>query len=72
MQKLAPLRFVLEDYISFYELLLEKSGKQTMNLARERLLCTEVYKTWIVWIHVLCKNYLNLWKLTEMPVTNIN
>ena len=28
-----------------YELLLEKSGKPTMNLARERLLCIEVYKT---------------------------
>ena len=28
-----------------YELLLEKSGKPTMNLARERLFCIEVYKT---------------------------
>ena len=39
------LRFVLDDYTSSYELLLEKSGKPTMNLARERLLCIEVYKT---------------------------
>ena len=43
LQKRA-LRFVLDDYTSSYELLLEKSGKPTMNLARERLLCTEVYK----------------------------
>ena len=44
LQKRA-LRFVLDDYTSSYELLLEKSGKPTMNLARERLLCIEVYKT---------------------------
>ena len=36
--------FILEDYTSSYELLLEKSGKPTANLARERILCTEVYK----------------------------
>ena len=39
------LRFVSDDYTSSYELLLEKSGKPTMNLARERLLFIEVYKT---------------------------
>ena len=44
LQKRA-LRFVLDDYTSSYELLLEKSGKPTMNLARERLLYIEVYKT---------------------------
>ena len=44
LQKRA-LRFVLDDYTSSYELLLEKSGKPTMNLARERLLCIEVCKT---------------------------
>ena len=44
LQKRA-LRFVLDDYTSSYELYLEKSGKSTMNLARERLLCIEVYKT---------------------------
>ena len=44
LQKRA-LCFVLDDYTSSYELLLEKSGKPTMNLARERLLCIEVYKT---------------------------
>ena len=43
MQKQA-LCFVLDDYTSSYELLLENSGKPTMNLARERLLCIEVYK----------------------------
>ena len=44
LQKRA-LRFVLDDCTSSHELLLEKSGKPTMNLARERLLCIEVYKT---------------------------
>ena len=37
LQKRA-LRFVLDDYTSSYELLLEKSGKPTMNLSRERRL----------------------------------
>ena len=36
------LGFDLHDYTSFYELLLDESGKPTMNLARERLLCIEV------------------------------
>ena len=44
LQKRA-LRFVLDDYTSSCELLLEKSGKPTMNLAREILLCIEVCKT---------------------------
>ena len=44
MQK-RDLRFVLDGYASSYELFLEKSGKPTMNLARERLLCISVYKT---------------------------
>ena len=43
LQKRA-LRFVLDDYTSSYELFLEKSGKPTTNLPRERLLCIEVYK----------------------------
>ena len=38
------LCFVLDDYTSSYELLLEKSGKPTMNLAREGLLYIEVCK----------------------------
>ena len=71
LQKRA-LRFVLDDYTSSYELLLEKSGKPTMNLARERLLCIEVYKTLNSLIPCLCKNYLNLGKLTEMSIANIN
>ena len=37
LQKCA-LRFVLDNYTSSYELLLEKSGKPTTNLARERLM----------------------------------
>ena len=44
MQNRAP-RFVLDVYICSYQFLLEKSGKPTMNYARERLLCIEVYKT---------------------------
>ena len=73
LQKWA-LRFVLDDYnyTSSYELLLFKLGKPTMNLAREILLCIEVYKTLNSLTHVLCKNYLNLEKLTEMSVTNID
>ena len=39
------LRFVLDDYTSSYELLLEKSGKPVLNLARERLLSIEVFET---------------------------
>ena len=65
-------RFVLDDYTSSYELLLFKLGKPTMNLAREILLCIEVYKTLNSLTHVLCQNYLNLEKLTEMSVTNID
>ena len=36
------LSFVLDDYTSSYQLLLEKLGKPTMNLAQERLLCIEI------------------------------
>ena len=36
------LRFVLDDYTSSYELLLEKSGKPN---SRKSFLCVEVYKT---------------------------
>ena len=44
LQKRA-LRFVLDDYTSSYVLLLEKSGKPSMNLLSERHLCIEVYST---------------------------
>ena len=44
LQKRA-LRFVLDENTCSYELLLEKSGKPTMNLPRESLLCIKVYKT---------------------------
>ena len=44
LQKRA-LRFILDDYTSSYELLLEKSGKSIINLERKRLLCIEVFKT---------------------------
>ena len=43
--KKRALRFVLDDCTSSYELLLENSGKPTMNLSRERRLYIEVYKT---------------------------
>ena len=35
-------RFVLDNYNSFYELILEKSRRPTMNLTRERFLCIEI------------------------------
>ena len=45
LQKRA-LRFLLNDYNSTYEDLLEKSGYLNMNLRRlQRLLCIEIYKT---------------------------
>ena len=37
-------RFVLDNYNSFYELILEKSRRPTMNLTWERFLCIEIYK----------------------------
>ena len=56
------LRFVLDNYTSSYEILLEKLGKPTMNLARERLLCIEVYKT----LNSLNRCFMQeLFKLTE-------
>ena len=39
------LRFLLNDYVSSYEQLLEKSGKCNMNIRRLRFLCIEMYKT---------------------------
>ena len=39
------LRFLLNDYVSSYEQLLEKSGKCSMNIRRLRFLCIEIYKT---------------------------
>ena len=39
------LRFLLNDYVSSYEQLLEKSGKCNMNIRRLRFLCTEIHKT---------------------------
>ena len=44
------LRFLLNDYVSSYEQLLEKSGKCNMKICRPRFLCIEIYKT---------LNYLN-------------
>ena len=39
------LSFLLNDYESSYEELLEKSGKCSMNLRRKKFLCIEIYKT---------------------------
>ena len=39
------LTFLLNDYVSLYEQLLEKSVKCNMNIHRLRCLCIEIYKT---------------------------
>ena len=44
LQKRA-LRFLYEDYISSYEELLPKAGKETMKANRIRSLCTEICKS---------------------------
>ena len=44
LQKKA-LHFLLNDYDSTHEDLLEKSGYPNMNLRRQRTLCIEIYKT---------------------------
>ena len=36
---------MLDDYSSFYERILEKSGKFSMNIKRKHKLCIEIYKT---------------------------
>ena len=41
------LRFLLNDYVSSYEQLLQKSSKASLNLINYRVLCTEVFKTMI-------------------------
>ena len=39
------LHFLYEDYVSSYKDLLQKSGKDTMNVNRLRSLCIEIYKS---------------------------
>ena len=39
------LRFMLYDYSSSYERILEKSGKFSMDVKRKHKLCIEIYKT---------------------------
>ena len=41
------LRFLINDYVSSYEQLLQKSSKVFINLKNHRALCTEVFKTMI-------------------------
>ena len=43
LQKRA-LRFLYKDYVSSYEELLQKAGKETMKVNRLRSLCIEIYK----------------------------
>ena len=44
LQKRA-LRFLLDDYESIYEQLLNKAGRSSMSINGLRALCVEVYKT---------------------------
>ena len=44
LQKRA-LRFLYEDYVSSYEELLQKAGKEAMKVNRLRSLCIEIYKS---------------------------
>ena len=44
LNKRAP-RFLLNDYVSSYEQLLEKSDKCNMTIRRLRFLCIEIFKT---------------------------
>ena len=39
------LRFLLNDYVSSYEQLLQKSSKASINLTNQSVLCNEVFKT---------------------------
>ena len=43
----SALRFLLNDYISSYEQLLQKSSKASINLKIHSILCTDVFKTTI-------------------------
>ena len=36
---------MLDDYSGFYERILEKSGRFSMNIKRKHKLCIEIYKT---------------------------
>ena len=54
LQKRA-LRFLLNNYDSTYEDLLEKSGYPNMNLRRQRTLCIEIYET----LNKLNPGYIN-------------
>ena len=49
------MRFLLNDYDSTYEDLLEKSRYPNMNLTRQRTLCIEIYKT----LNKLNPGYMN-------------
>ena len=54
LQKSA-LRFLLDNYDSTYEDLLETSGNPNVNLRRQRTLCVQIYKT----LNILNPGYMN-------------
>ena len=61
LQKKA-VRFLYEDYVSSYEELLPKTGKETMKVNRLRSLCIEIYKS----INNINPTYMNeLFKLRK-------
>ena len=43
--KKRALRFLYEDYVSSYDELLQKAGKETTKVNRWRSLCIEIYKS---------------------------
>ena len=65
------LRFLLNDNESSYEVLLSKSGRNSMNVYRLKTLCTEIFKT----INNLSPLYMNdIFKLTinNRPTRKLN
>ena len=54
LQKRA-LRFLYKDYVSLYEELLQKTGKETIKVNKLRSLCIEIYKS----IYNIIPMYMN-------------
>ena len=66
LQKRA-LRFLYEDYVSSYEELLQKAGKETMKVNRLRSLCIEIFKL----INNINPTYMNeLRKISRVVCSN--
>ena len=68
------LSFVLNDYTSSYEVVLQKSGELTRNWAWEIPLCIQVYKTLNIMNPCLMPELFKFTKTTEteMFLTNVN